>query len=61
MGSSISLLLQQSIGTSGGVLFSFVMSLIGVSLVMQISWLDLIEKLGEKVESIFLGSSGGNQ
>ena len=57
MGSSISLLLQQSIGTSGGVLFSFVMSLIGVSLVMQISWLDLIEKLGEKVESIFLGSS----
>ncbi len=57
MGASILMLLQQSIGQTGTILFSIVLLIIGFSLVIQTSWLDLIEKLGAQAERLFLGSS----
>lgn len=57
LGASILSFLTQTIGTTGSILFCFVLLIIGFSLVIQTSWLDLIEKLGAKVENLFLGST----
>ncbi|WP_434779596.1 DNA translocase FtsK [Neisseria sp. Ec49-e6-T10] len=53
LGSVLLTMLGQTIGTTGTILFSMVLALIGFSLIVQISWLDLVEKIGAKLEAPF--------
>ncbi|PIT56521.1 DNA translocase FtsK [Snodgrassella alvi] len=50
IGQSLGRLLQQFFGLTGGLIISIFMMLIGVSLLLQVSWLTVIEKLGAQCE-----------
>ena len=45
--------LSHLLGTTGSVLFLFIISLLALSLIIQISWLDFLEKLGCQLEYFF--------
>lgn len=53
IGQILSHLLQQFFGLTGGLVISIFMMLIGLSLLIQVSWLTVIEKIGAQFEWIW--------
>ncbi|SNB67390.1 DNA translocase FtsK 4TM domain-containing protein [Kingella negevensis] len=53
VGSLIASGLSKMLGVTGSVLIFFIISMLAFSLLIQISWLDFLENLGNKLESLF--------
>lgn len=54
IGSNFAHFFQQVLGSTGTVLTSIIILIVAISLLIQVSWLDLIEKLGAQIEWIWL-------
>lgn len=54
IGSNFAHFFQQTLGSTGTVLAAISLLIVAISLLLQISWLDLIEKLGTQIEWLWL-------
>lgn len=54
IGSNFAYFFQQALGSTGTVLTSIIILIVAISLLIQVSWLDLIEKLGAQIEWVWL-------